>query len=58
MKHFCTAGPVKPDLHYLIPPLERLDRDEVLSLIDQQKYFGLHAPPADRQDKLPVGACG
>ena len=44
MRHFCTAGPVKPDIHYTIPPLERLDRVEVLRLIEQQKYFVLHAP--------------
>ncbi|MDX1983808.1 MAG: AAA family ATPase, partial [Bryobacteraceae bacterium] len=44
MKHFCTAGPVKADLHYMIPPLERIDLDAVLTLIDQQKYFVLHAP--------------
>ncbi len=30
--------------HYCIPPLERLDVDELLSLIRQEKYFELHAP--------------
>lgn len=44
MKHFCTAGPVKADIHFLIPPLSRLDLDNVLTLIDSQKYFVLHAP--------------
>ena len=26
------------------PPLERLDLEEILTLIDQEKYFVLHAP--------------
>ena len=44
MRFFNTAGPMKPDIHYCIPPLERLDAEQVLSLIRQQKYFVLHAP--------------
>ena len=44
MRHFNTAGPIRPDLHYQVPPLARLDRDEVLGLIRQEKYFVLHAP--------------
>ncbi len=44
MRHFCTAGPVKPDLHYIIPPLARLDMPQLASLIEAQKYFILHAP--------------
>ena len=44
MRFFNTAGPVRADLHYLIPPLERWDLDEILMLIRQQKYFILHAP--------------
>jgi hypothetical protein len=43
-RFFNTAGPVKCDIHYCLPPLERLDLPEVLRLIDQQKYFVLHAP--------------
>ena len=43
-RFFNTAGPIKPDRHYHIPPLERLDLDEVLALIEQEKYFVLHAP--------------
>ena len=30
--------------HYRIPPLHRVDMDEILLLIRQQKYFVLHAP--------------
>ncbi|CAN2047065.1 AAA+ ATPase domain-containing protein [Candidatus Magnetomoraceae bacterium gMMP-1] len=44
MKFFNTAGPVKCDIHYCLPPLERFDLQEVLMLIAQQKYFVLHAP--------------
>ena len=44
MRSFCTEGPVDPDHHYSIPPLERLDLDEVLGLIRERRYFVLHAP--------------
>ena len=44
MRFFNTAGPIVAANHYHIPPLERLDRDEVLRLIEQQRYFVLHAP--------------
>jgi len=44
MRFFNTAGPVNCDDHYCLPPLERFDLDEVIMLIDQKKYFVLHAP--------------
>ena len=44
MRFFNTAGPVNPEMHYSIPPLERLDVDDLLLLIRQWKYFVLHAP--------------
>ncbi|MBK5968411.1 MULTISPECIES: ATP-binding protein [Thiorhodovibrio] len=44
MRFFNTEGPVRPDDHYCLPPLSRWDLDEILSLIDQKKYFLLHAP--------------
>lgn len=44
MRFFNTAGPINPDDHYAIPPLTRFDLDEVLLLIQQKKYFILHAP--------------
>ena len=44
MRFFNTAGPIKPSLHYCIPPLQRLDMDEVLTLVQNEKYFVLHAP--------------
>lgn len=43
-RFFNTAGPQKPELHYTIDPLSRLDLDDVLMLIRQNKYFVLHAP--------------
>ncbi|MBU0566549.1 AAA-like domain-containing protein [bacterium] len=44
MRFFNTAGPVKSTIHYCLPPLERLDLPEILRLIEQEKYFVLHAP--------------
>ena len=43
-RFFNTSGPVFPARHYSIPPLERLDLDEVLRLIRDERYFVLHAP--------------
>lgn len=43
-KFFNTAGPIKPDIHYNVNPLIRIDIDEIENLIRQQKYFILHAP--------------
>jgi len=44
MRFFNTAGPVDSNRHYTLPPLSRVDLDDVLQLIEQQKYFVLHAP--------------
>ena len=44
MRFFNTTGPVRPDKHYCIPALDRLDLDDVLSLIRTERYFVLHAP--------------
>ena len=44
MRFFNVAGPVRPDDHYVIPPLERVDVDELLDLIRAKQYFVLHAP--------------
>ena len=44
MRDFNTAGPIIAEDHYHIPPLERLDLDEVLHLIERKRYFVLHAP--------------
>ena len=44
MRFFNTEGPVRSDLHYGLPPLQRWNLDDVLTLIARQKYFLLHAP--------------
>ncbi len=44
MRFFNTAGPIRSQDHYHIPPLERLELDGVRMLIQQKKYFVLHAP--------------
>ncbi|MCK4763503.1 MAG: ATP-binding protein [Candidatus Aminicenantes bacterium] len=43
-RFFNTAGPIKKEMHYCIDPLTRFDLKEILSLIDAEKYFVLHAP--------------
>ncbi|MBE2199917.1 MAG: ATP-binding protein [Anaerolinea sp.] len=43
-RFFNTAGPVNCADHYCLPPLERLNLPEILQLIQQKKYFVLHAP--------------
>ena len=44
MRFFNTEGPVRPDKHYAIRPLDRADIDEFLDLIRAERYFVLHAP--------------
>ena len=41
---FNTAGPQKPLINYTIDPLSRFDLEDILMLIQQQRYFVLHAP--------------
>ena len=44
MRRFNTEGPVRPDEHYCIPPLERVDIDKLLGFVRDKRYFVLHAP--------------
>ena len=44
MRFFNTEGPVNCQDHYCLPPLSRLDMEDVRALIGQKKYFLLHAP--------------
>ena len=44
MRKFNREGPVFADRHYCIPPLSRVNLDEILELIADTKYFVLHAP--------------
>ncbi len=41
-RFFNTAGPCRPEMHYMLPPERRLP--EVRRLVAQQLYFVLHAP--------------
>ncbi|MDR1732918.1 MAG: ATP-binding protein [Synergistaceae bacterium] len=43
-KFFNTAGPIQEDIHYSLNPLRRINYTEIASLIEQRKYFTLHAP--------------
>jgi hypothetical protein len=43
-KFFNTAGPNKPEIHYTLLPMHRVNWPELSSLIGAQKYFILHAP--------------
>ena len=42
MRFFNTAGPVVPERHYFVP--DRSKEAEIKLLIEQKKYFVLHAP--------------
>ena len=42
MRFFNTAGPCRPDIHYMLPPTARLS--DVQQLIDQQSYFIIYGP--------------
>ncbi|SBW25736.1 AAA ATPase [Candidatus Protofrankia californiensis] len=42
MRRFNTAGPCRPEYHYMIPALRRLP--EAPGLVDQMGYFVVHAP--------------
>ena len=44
MRFFNIAGPVRPNKHYAIRPLDRVNIGEILGLIRAEQYFVLHAP--------------
>lgn len=43
-KHFNTSGPVHPEDHYCIDPMQRLDWEDIQHLMATKKFFVLHAP--------------
>ncbi|OVE81127.1 hypothetical protein BVY04_03980 [bacterium M21] len=43
-KYFNTAGPVRADQHYILPPLERQGIESIRTLVEQERYFMLYAP--------------
>ncbi len=54
-RFFNTSGPCRPELNYMLPPLRRVPT--VRGLIEQQKYFVLHAPrQAGKTTALPRGS--
>ena len=44
MRFFNTSGPVVPADHYCVPPLARVDLDDIRQLVRNKRYFVLHAP--------------
>ncbi|MBM4458366.1 MAG: hypothetical protein FJ011_11465 [Chloroflexi bacterium] len=42
MRFFNTAGPCRPELHYMLPATRRLPT--VPGLVDRQSYFVIHGP--------------
>ena len=44
MRYFNTSGPVAAGDHYCVPPLDRVNLADIQRLIDQERYFVLHAP--------------
>ena len=44
MRFFNTTGPINRDRHYQVPPLSRIDLEDVLRLIQEERYFVLRAP--------------
>ena len=44
MRYFNTTGPVVGEVHYCIPPLERVNLRELRPLVREGRYFVLHAP--------------
>src|SRR5215468_10276727 len=42
VRRFNTAGPCRPEYHYMIPPLGRLP--EAPGLVEEMGYFVVHAP--------------
>ncbi len=44
MRFFNTSGPIVPADHYHVPPLDRLDLEELLRLVRTKRFFTLHAP--------------
>ena len=41
---FNTTGPIQDDIHYAVDPLQRWDLRQIMFLINNRKYFILHAP--------------
>jgi hypothetical protein len=44
MRFFNTAGPTNCQKHYCVLPLTRFNLDDILRMIDRERYCVLHAP--------------
>ena len=44
MREFNTSGPIRPEDHYHLPPLQRFGADAMLGLVEGKKYFVVYAP--------------
>ena len=44
MRRFNRSGPIVAEDHYYVPPLSRMNLDELRELIADKQYFVLHAP--------------
>ncbi|MFM2329271.1 MAG: hypothetical protein RLZZ494_1374, partial [Pseudomonadota bacterium] len=44
MKKFNNAGPSVATMHFMIDPLVRIDVENIESLVEDHRYFVLHAP--------------
>ncbi len=43
-RYFNTEVPMVPQVHYCIPPLDRIDLEEISTPIRRKKHYLLHAP--------------
>ena len=41
---FNTAGPIVPEMHYHIPPLQRAGGDRLMRMVKSSQYFVVYAP--------------
>jgi hypothetical protein len=58
MRFFNTAGPTNCQKHYCVPPLTRFSLDDILTLIDRERDFVLHAPrQVGKTTYLPAAGC-
>ena len=57
MRFFNTSGPVVVADHYCIPPLERLNLDEIRRLIRDKRYFVMHAPRQTGKTSALLSLC-
>ena len=57
MREFCTAGPIVPEEHYHIPPLQRSGLEEVLPLVERKKYFVLRGPRQTGKTTVLMALC-